>query len=173
MSEVAEEMVEAARAFQTAYWAGSVPDADAFAEAEKLLDADRTLTRALTAYDRFKESEQEYKDALRCAHDALHWLGRVRSYLDGPGHPRTQEEMIHGFYLFAVAECIAELHAQGPETAITIDDVFELAGWDGAHARELVNEGWEKLMAIGFVKDNPGRIIVLKIDRPQQATSRR
>jgi len=101
---------------------------------------------------------EEHKEALRLAHEALKWLGRVRAYLDGPGHPRTHHTLIKGFYLFAVAECIAELHAQGPETAITLDDVLELAGWDADGARKLADEAWGELLKVGFVKDNPGRI---------------
>ena len=94
---------------------------------------------------------EEMRDALDLAHEALRWLGHVRAYID-TCDSNGANLLIRQIELFAVAECCAELHAA--KDAITVDDVRELAGWDGDNAtvQEAIVKALATLERLDLVK---------------------
>jgi hypothetical protein len=108
-----------------------------------------------------RERNTEMQHALRLAHEALRWLGRVRAWMDT--HERIDpNELALLFEVWSVAECCAELHASGEGygSAITVDDVRELAGWDGEAADVHVRRALGRLVEIGFVDGSKARLVL-------------
>jgi hypothetical protein len=71
---------------------------------------------------------EELRGALRAAHESLRWLARIRTHV-GTVDASGANVLCRLVELWAVAECCAELHAA--LEPVTVDDVLELAGWDG------------------------------------------